>query len=71
MLINIQTGWMKCVACSDYKRKPGTMWLGGNDFIACPVCNGSGQVARIKQLDPTTGREIDYELFNKGAHHGT
>lgn len=60
-------GWMVCVACSDYKKKPGTMWLGYNfktyeDYtIPCPVCKGVGKVKKYKYYDVRTGREIDYE----------
>lgn len=79
-----QVGWMKCVACSDFKRFPGRMWLGltraGDDeVIACPSCNGTGQVARFQVIDASTGHEIDYEAFGRtradepepeGVHHG-
>lgn len=60
-------GWMRCIACSDFKKIPGQMWLGYNYrthedyFITCPVCKGAGQVARLHHLDVRTGREIDYE----------
>jgi hypothetical protein len=66
-VIMIPVGWMKCIACSDYKRHPGKMWLGynrltGEDLtIDCPKCNGTGQVERLKCLDARTGQEIDYE----------
>jgi hypothetical protein len=65
--IAMPIGWMKCIACSDYKRHPGKMWLGynratGEDLtIDCPKCNGTGQVERYKYLDARTGQEIDYE----------
>jgi hypothetical protein len=64
--IAVQSGVMPCVACSDFKTRPGQMWLGvtrgGEDmFITCPVCQGTAEVARMKHLDARTGREIDYE----------
>lgn len=61
MLVANQIGWMKCVACSDYKRKQGMMWMGGNEFMPCPACNGTGKVPKLQYLDVSTGREIDYE----------
>jgi hypothetical protein len=60
-------GWMPCIACSDFKRFPGRMWLGYNfrtheDLtIECPKCHGTGQVERYQYLDVRTGEEIDYE----------
>lgn len=64
----VPVGWMKCVACSDFKQRPGNMWIGysrgshGEDlFITCPVCKGKGEVERFKYFDARTGREIDYE----------
>lgn len=60
-------GWMRCIACSDYKRHPGKMWLGYNHLthedltIDCPKCHGTGQVERYRYLDPRTMKEIDYE----------
>ena len=60
-------GWMRCLACRDYKRHPGKMWLGynrltGEDWtIDCPKCHGTGQVERYTHLDVRTGKEIDYE----------
>lgn len=64
--VTVPVGWMKCVACSDFKAIPGKMWLGydstgGDLFITCPVCKGAGQVTRLKHLDARTGQEIDYE----------
>src|SRR5262252_6621157 len=64
--VTIPVGWMTCVACSDFKRFPGRMWLGvnrsGEDMtIECPVCHGTGQVTRVKHIDARTGEEIDYE----------
>jgi hypothetical protein len=65
--ISRPVGWMRCIACSDYKRMPGKMWLGYNRFtgedllIDCPKCHGTGQVERFKHYDVRTGREIDYE----------
>lgn len=65
--IAVPIGWMPCVACRDFRQRPGQMWLGYNVqthedlFIACPVCHGTGQVPRLKHLDVRTGREIDYE----------
>lgn len=65
--IAIPVGMMRCIACSDYKRHPGKMWLGynrqtGEDLtIDCPKCNGTGQVERYQYVDARTGREIDYE----------
>jgi hypothetical protein len=65
-----QVGWMRCVACSDWPRFPGRMWLGkepnGTDITCeCPACNGRGEVPRFKILDALTGEEIDYEYFGK------
>ena len=60
-------GWMKCVACSDFRTQPGRMWLGyspvtGTDYtIMCPACRGTGHVERFKQIDLRSGKEIDYE----------
>jgi hypothetical protein len=67
-----QVGWMKCVACSDYKRLAGRMWLGVNragidEVVDCPVCNGTGQVAKYQVVDVATGKEIDYESFGRDA----
>jgi hypothetical protein len=65
--VTVPVGWMRCVACSDYQQRPGTMWLGYNfrthedDVIACPVCQGTGQVPRFKYLDARTGQELDYD----------
>jgi hypothetical protein len=64
--IAVPVGWMRCVACSDFRQRPGQMWLGysrsGEDLcITCPVCKGTGQVERLKHLDVRTGQEIDYE----------
>lgn len=64
--VAVPVGWMKCIACSDFKTQPGRMWLGyskvGEDLtIECPVCHGTGQVARLKHIDIRTGQEIDYE----------
>jgi len=63
--MTVPVGWMRCIACSDFRRRPGQMWLGyshGEDlFITCPVCKGTGQVERLKHLDVRTGQEIDYE----------
>lgn len=65
-----QVGWMPCVACSDYKRIPGRMWLGRtraglDDFIICPECEGTGQVPKYQILDAVTGKEIDYEAYGR------
>lgn len=64
--ITIPVGWMPCIACRDFKRIPGRMWLGysqtGEDLlITCPACKGTGQVERLKHVDARTGQEIDYE----------
>lgn len=63
--VTIPVGWMRCIACSDYKKIPGRMWVGyshGEDlFIECPVCKGTGQVERVKHIDVRNGQEIDYE----------
>lgn len=61
-----QIGWMACVACSDFKRFPGRMWLGreknGQDItIACPECNGTAQVPQYEVIEASTGKRIDYE----------
>lgn len=64
--VKIPVGLMTCIACSDFKRFPGRMWLGygrgGDDLtIECPVCKGTGKVERYKFIDVRTGLEIDYE----------
>lgn len=64
--VAVPVGWMRCIACSDFKTQPGRMWLGysrtGEDLtIECPVCHGTSQVARLKHIDIRTGQEIDYE----------
>lgn len=64
--VTIPVGWMKCVACSDFRTQPGRMWLGysnvGEDLtITCPVCKGTAQVTRLKHIDLRNGQEIDYE----------
>lgn len=65
--VTVPVGLMKCVACSDFRKKPGQMWLGYSPythedlFIECPVCKGTGQVERLKHVDIRTGQEIDYE----------
>ena len=64
--ITVPAGTMRCIACSDFKKIPGRMWLGysrtGEDlFITCPSCKGTGFVDRLKHLDARTGQEIDYE----------
>jgi hypothetical protein len=56
-----QVGWMKCVACSDSKLRPGMMWIGGNNWIQCPECEGKAMVPRFKLMDPLSGREINQE----------
>jgi hypothetical protein len=61
LLIHQQIGWMKCIACSDSKLRPGYQWIGGNEWILCPSCKGKSVVPRYKVMDPRTGREIDYE----------
>ena len=58
--------WVRCIACSDYKRRPGQMWLGhtasGTDIlIDCPACGGKGQVLRYKYVCPVTGKELREE----------
>jgi hypothetical protein len=59
--IQKQVGWLKCVACSDSKLRPGHMWIGGNNWIVCPECNGTSQVAKYQLYDPLTGKEINHE----------
>jgi hypothetical protein len=64
--VAVPVGWMPCIACSDFRTRPGQMWLGyskgGEDLcITCPACKGTGQVEHVKHLDIRTGREIDYE----------
>jgi hypothetical protein len=64
--VAIPVGWMKCVACSDFRTQPGRMWLGysltGADLtITCPVCKGTAEVERFKHIDLRNGKEIDYE----------
>lgn len=63
--VTVPVGWMRCVACSDFRTRPGQMWLGyshGEDlFITCPACKGTGQVERFKYMNALTGQEIDYE----------
>lgn len=67
-----QVGWRKCVACSDFRTKPGFMWLGktpiGTDIVmTCIECKGEGRVPILEVVDATTGKEIDYEaeVYNK------
>jgi hypothetical protein len=65
--VAVPIGYMRCVACSDFRKRPGQMWLGYNprthedEFVDCPVCHGTGQVTRLKHVDIRTGQEIDYE----------
>lgn len=64
--VRVPAGWMRCVACSDFRTQPGRMWLGysrtGEDLtIECPVCHGTAQVERYRHIDVRNGREIDYE----------
>jgi hypothetical protein len=66
--VAVPVGTKPCVACSDFRQRPGQMWMGysrgshGEDlFITCPVCKGTGEVPRLKHLDVRTGKEIDYE----------
>jgi hypothetical protein len=64
--VTVPVGWMPCIACSDFKKQPGKMWLGysrtGEDLVIdCPACKGTGQVERFKHIDIRTGQEIDYE----------
>jgi hypothetical protein len=64
--IRVPVGYMRCVACSDFRTQPGRMWLGysrtGEDLtIECPQCRGTAQVERFKHIDVRTGLEIDYE----------
>lgn len=64
--IAVPVGLMPCIACSDFRKTPGRMWLGytrgGEDlFITCPVCQGTGEVPRVKHFHALTGQEIDYE----------
>ena len=78
--VRVPVGWMRCVACSDYRRIPGQMWLGltrgrSDEFVACPECKGTGQVPRYKHFDTRTGQEIDYEkpgqtFIYLGKHKG-
>ena len=62
-----QVGWMKCVACSDFRTRPGKMWLGVNhstgiDIVTpCIECGGTARVPQYQVVDMTTGKEIDYE----------
>lgn len=69
-IISRQVGWMPCVACKDSKRLVGRMWLGVHrngvdNFVTCPACNGTGQVARFKVFSLITGKEIDYEKYGQ------
>lgn len=63
--ITVPVGWMPCVACRDFRRRPGQMWLGYSNgvdlFITCPACKGKGEVPRVKHYDARTMQEIDYE----------
>jgi hypothetical protein len=64
--IRVPVGYMRCVACSDFRTQPGRMWLGysrtGEDLtIECPQCRGTAQVERFKHIDVRTGLEIDHE----------
>lgn len=68
--VAVPVGWMKCVACRDFRTLPGRMWLGytkgGDDMtITCPVCKGTTLVERFKHYDVRTGLEIDYENHNQ------
>jgi hypothetical protein len=64
--VRVPVGWMRCVACSDFRTQPGRMWLGYSKTwedltIECPACHGTAQVERFKHIDVRTGQEIDYE----------
>ena len=74
--VTIPVGWMRCIACSDFKQFPGRMWLGysrtGEDLtIECPACKGTGQVEKFKHVDVRTGQEIDYEKPGQMFVHAT
>lgn len=66
-----QVGWMKCVACSDWPKQPGRMWLGKNkhtgidEWVDCPECGGTGEVPQYKIYHAGTDKEIDYETFGR------
>jgi NAD-dependent SIR2 family protein deacetylase len=60
-LIQQQVGWMKCVACSDSKLRPGMMHVRDGQWVQCPACQGKAVVPQVKIFNPLTGREIDYE----------
>lgn len=64
--ITVPNGYMPCVACRDFKRFPGRMWLGytrsgADETVTCPVCQGTGLVTRLRYVDPRTGEDIDPE----------
>lgn len=64
--VRVPVGWMRCIACSDFRTQPGRMWLGYSRTwedltIECPVCHGTARVERFKHIDVRTGLEIDYE----------
>jgi hypothetical protein len=54
--VRVPVGWMRCVACSDFRTQPGRMWLGYSKTwedltIECPQCHGTAQVERFKHID--------------------
>lgn len=51
-----------CDFCS--KRRPGLLWLGGDDWVECPYCV-KGKVEVIQQECPPTGK-----IFIPGSTHG-
>jgi len=64
--VRVPVGWMPCVACSDFKKEPGKMWvgydgIGGDLFITCPSCQGKGEVVRYKHISLHTGQELNTE----------
>ena len=65
-LLTEQIGWKKCVACSDSKMHPhqGQMWIGGNNYVTCPVCGGSQKVPLIRYRD-LSGRVIEPEKIGR------
>lgn len=44
---------IKCDVCSP--RKPGFLWMGGNDWVECPQCVG-GLVELVEQHIKPRGR---------------
>jgi len=64
---------MRCVACKDSDKmrgRRGQMWLGGNEWIICPNCNGTAEVPKYNIIDVRTGKLFDSEEALRGAENG-